>query len=179
MRTELIRTVRQYGHGTRAPATAGNNEENLFDAGWHFPVPAAELAAQMRDLNQRFETGDLDPARSFWLDRPEDTADDDTDADDGSWGVHECICGQDPCECPDDDTDDGSWEDIADDDTDADPENACICGRDPCECPDFDVSNVSDAEAREMLRRVRMPDGRWVYAACVSRGGDPRSLGSN
>lgn len=107
---ELLRTVRQYGYETPDRATTRNIEGNLFDAGWHFPVPAAELAAQMRDLNERSDRRDLTPERDFWLDRPsshnnedEEMAEDDDDAgsDDSGWGENDCVCGQDPCECPD------------------------------------------------------------------------------
>ena len=106
-RKEWIRTSRQYGYQTPDDDVAGSIEENLFDAGWHFPVPAAELAVQMRDLNARSNQDGPTPERSFWLDRPashdEEMADDDEDAnsDDLGWGENDCVCGQHPCECPD------------------------------------------------------------------------------
>ena len=86
--------MRQYGY--EAPDQAAgeditNIEEDLVDAGWHFPVPAAELAAQLRDLNERANRYYfLSPERSFWLDRPssinEETADYDWDADSDNSG---------------------------------------------------------------------------------------------
>lgn len=114
-RKELIRTVRQYGYETPDEALAGNVEEDLFDAGWHFPVPAEELAVQMRDLNQRSHQGDISPERAFWLDRPsahDEEMSDDEDADSGV-GEIECVCGQDPCECPDEGEEDDTGAEVS------------------------------------------------------------------
>ncbi|MCJ1464091.1 hypothetical protein MMC07_002703 [Pseudocyphellaria aurata] len=69
---EIIRTFRLYGYDAAdGEFVPQNPNEDEFDADWHFPVPQAEIQAQLRDLTDRIRDGDVHAQHDFWWDRNE------------------------------------------------------------------------------------------------------------
>lgn len=66
---ERHRLIRECGHETNEEAV-GNTDEDEIDEGWRFPLPQAEVRAQLRDLNERSDRGDSHAAEDFWIERP-------------------------------------------------------------------------------------------------------------
>lgn len=66
---ERHRLIRACGHETNEEAVR-NTDEDENDEGWRFQLPQAEVRAQLRDLNERFDRGDLYAAENFWIERP-------------------------------------------------------------------------------------------------------------
>lgn len=97
---ELVRLTQSFGYVARDRdvVQAGNVMENEHDDGWHYPLPEAEVQAQLRDLNERVSRGGEHPQVDFWLDR-QDMNEDDRGSETSGWGENDCVCGQDPCEC--------------------------------------------------------------------------------
>ncbi|MCJ1461976.1 hypothetical protein MMC07_000576 [Pseudocyphellaria aurata] len=74
---ELTRMFRTYNYEPQGVEIPPNVAEDEFDPDWHFPLPQAEVQAQLRELNDRILEGDLLPAEDFWWERLERRFDDD------------------------------------------------------------------------------------------------------
>ncbi|MCJ1465254.1 hypothetical protein MMC07_003870 [Pseudocyphellaria aurata] len=74
---ELVRMYRTYGYEPEGIEIPANVAEDEFDPDWHFPVPQAEVQAQLRDLTSRALARDSHGAEDFWWERLEGRFDDD------------------------------------------------------------------------------------------------------
>lgn len=67
---ELLRIVRQYNYVAADAEDIRDLYEDEYDAGWKYPLPLAEVQAQLRGLNEQPNLNNAYLENDFWRDRP-------------------------------------------------------------------------------------------------------------
>lgn len=147
---EASRLTRSCGYEANDEEVVANVDEDEFDAGWYFPLPQAEIRAQLSDLNGRSDRGIQYPEEDFWLDRPDSNQMAETRSEGNStqrvvdnMDMHEEDSNDDNMDLheedfdEDDDNVDMYEEDFDDEGSESSSgwgDDNCVCGGDPCVC---------------------------------------------
>ncbi|MCJ1266627.1 hypothetical protein MMC22_006512 [Lobaria immixta] len=84
---ELLRIVRQYNYVAADAEEISDLYEDEYDAGWKYPLPLAEVQAQLRGLNEQANLSNAYLEHDFWRNRPSSNdgwvtlSDDDTNSE--------------------------------------------------------------------------------------------------